>query len=207
MNLKDCFDRYKCDKGYKHHYHIEYEKEFSKVRNKEINFLEIGVYKGASTSAWHDYLPRANLYCVDIFERVDVKNIEVLNRERVHWLKSDSTTIEFKKEIKNWIGDLKFDFIIDDGLHTHTANEKTFTSLIDFLKDDGIYYIEDIYALDVMTKMERNNYWTVKQMKLGNIGDIQLGSLKSKLTNYNLKEISTRHLSRFPDSHIYKIRK
>ena len=62
MDLKDIFVKYKCDKGIKHGYWKLYQDDFEKVRNKEIDILEIGTFKGESTNAWLEYFPNANIY-------------------------------------------------------------------------------------------------------------------------------------------------
>jgi len=207
MNLKACLDKYKCDKGYKHHYHLEYEKELEKVRDEPVNFLEIGVWHGASTAAFHDYMPNATFWCVDTFERVNASKIEVLNRDRVKWLKADSTTDTFNQEMKDWIGNIEFDFVIDDGKHTHTANKQTFDSLIEFVKDGGIYWIEDVFALDKMSEKWVNDYWTKKKIKRGTVGLVPMAALKGSLMQYKMEEINHLDLSGEPDSYIYKVTK
>ena len=46
------------------------------------------------------------------------------------------------------IGVNKFDIILEDGLHEYSANICFFENSIDFLSDDGIYIIEDVYFKD-----------------------------------------------------------
>ena len=43
------------------------------------------------------------------------------------------------------IGDIKFDIILDDGLHNFEANICFFENSIGHLRNDGTYIIEDIY--------------------------------------------------------------
>jgi hypothetical protein len=47
---------------------------------------------------------------------------------------------------KRWPG-VRFDIIIDDGLHTPAANRKVLLNLWPRLKSGGLYYIEDVYPL------------------------------------------------------------
>ena len=44
--------------------------------------------------------------------------------------------------------DYKFDYIIDDGSHMEQDQIKTFQMLKPFMKEGGVYIIEDILALD-----------------------------------------------------------
>jgi tRNA G46 methylase TrmB len=69
--LLKIFDKHDCDKGSRKHFYNEvYEPHFEKVRNDPINILEIGVFLGESTAAFHEYFPNANIYGIDIFGNV-----------------------------------------------------------------------------------------------------------------------------------------
>ena len=63
--LLELFRKHRCDKGDLHKYHKTYEPEFKRLKNDEINILEIGVLFGNSLYSWLDYFPNANLYAVD----------------------------------------------------------------------------------------------------------------------------------------------
>ena len=53
----------------------------------------------------------------------------------------DSTN---KDQARNILNDIKFDYIIDDGDHRAPTQIKTLDCMWPYLKDDGIYFIEDI---------------------------------------------------------------
>lgn len=161
--LKELFDKHKCDKGTeKHHYYKEYEQYFESVREESINFLEIGTFKAASTRAFHEYFPNANIYTIDIFVRTNPEDLDILREDRVYWLKADSMDASLGTKIRNEWGDVKFDFIIDDGAHWPEANRLTFENLIPFLKDDGTYFIEDVWPMDRMNTSELSHPWLRK---------------------------------------------
>ena len=163
--LKQLFDKYDCDKSAKHNYHEVYEPLFEPRKNDPINFLEIGVFKGASTSAIHEYFPNATIYGLDIFERVKAEDIDILKDDRVEWLKGDSLNPSITDAIKAKWPDVKFDFILDDGAHWPEANQKTMKNLIQFLANDGIYIIEDVFPMSIMTQKELNLDWLKKSPK------------------------------------------
>ena len=163
--LRKSFDKAKSDKGSKHSYEKAYEENFEPLRNEPINILEIGIFRGESLAAWVDYFPNAQVYGLDTFQRIAPKDIDILNHERVHWLKGDSQTLNTKHKIKEKWPDVQFDIIIDDGLHTPAANGATFENLIEFMKDDGQYFVEDVWPLDIMTQKEWQNPWVVKRPK------------------------------------------
>jgi len=161
--LKDLFDKYDCDKGTeKHHYYKDYEPYFESVREEPLNILEVGTFKAASTRAFHEYFPNATIHTIDIFVRTDPKDLDVLSEERVKWLKADSMDASLPVKIRKEWGDVKFDFIIDDGAHWPEANRLTFENLVRFLKDDGTYFIEDVWPMDKMSQSELSNSWLKK---------------------------------------------
>ena len=160
--LKEIFDKHDCDKSQSHKYYKIYEKYFEEIRNEPINFLEIGIFRGASTKAWLEYFPNAKIYCTDTFERVPPHEIGALKSSRVQWFKGDSTHAGVSKRvIDNW-GMMKFDFIIDDGAHWPEAQRLTFQNFFPFLKEGGTYFVEDVFPMHIMNKDELNYYWFKK---------------------------------------------
>ena len=160
--LDTLFNKYGCDKAKKHHYHTVYEPEFDSLRNEPINILEVGVFKGDSIRAWLDYFPNATIYGIDLFKRVSVKDIDVLHDDRVKFIKADSTNIGVRSQIKKYWPRIRFDIIIDDGLHTPDANAKTLHNLYPLLKKNGRYYVEDVWPIDIMTTAQMDHWWIKK---------------------------------------------
>jgi hypothetical protein len=63
----------------------------------------------------------------------------------------------------NEIGDVKFDLILDDGLHTYEANANFIEHSYDRVKSGGFYVIEDIQTstdniLKFYSLIRQNNY-------------------------------------------------
>lgn len=203
--LKEIFKKNECDKGIKHCYELIYEKDFDTLKNENINLLEIGIFRGESIKSWIEYFPNATIYGIDIFTRIKESDIEILKHPRVKYLKADSTKTDIRSIIKaNWT-DVKFDIIIDDGLHTPLGNKETFLNLNEFLKDTGLFYIEDIWPLDEMTEEEMKHPWIKKysQDYTKENMNIFLDSIKK----YKTTKFDNRLISKEPDSIIYKITK
>ena len=150
MNMLELFKKHSCEKIW-HNYSELYEADFEHLRKKNINILEVGTFRGESLNVWLDYFTNANIYTIDTFERVAPKALPMLNNIRVKDAKLDSTAKECNEYFKNL--NIKFDFIIDDGLHTPDGQRKTFENLIEFTDN---YYIEDVWNLD---KVNMNNPW------------------------------------------------
>lgn len=203
--LRKIFKKNKCDKGSKHSYELVYEKDFELIKNEKINILEVGIFKGESTASWIEYFPNATVYGIDIFKRVKEADIEILSHPRVKHLKADSIQSKIVSIIKtNW-PDIKFDIIIDDGLHTPLANKETFLNLIDFLKINGVFYIEDVWPLNEMTDKEMNNPWILKHPQ--DYTKENMNKFLDSIKGYNLEIFDNRKISKEPDSVIYKITK
>ena len=143
------------DKSTSHDYHILYSFIFNKLgENSKLNVLEIGLgtnnpqlvstmgqngRPGASLYAFREYLPNAHIYGCDIdkdilFESERIKTCYVDQME--------STT--FDKLSENF-GNIKFDLIIDDGLHSIGANLNTLLYALNNLNENGWIAIEDIH--------------------------------------------------------------
>ena len=157
--LETIFNTWGTDKSRTHKYHIVYEPVFEKLRDQEINVLEIGCWDGASTKALFEYFPKANIYTIDIFTRNHPSHIGVLKEERVHWIKGDSTVASIVPRVRKQWEDVKFDIIIDDGAHRPLANMLTLRNLMQFLKEDGVYFIEDVWPMERMSFEELGFAW------------------------------------------------
>ena len=203
--LEDLFNKHDSDKSRKHNYHTVYEPDFEKFRLQEINFLEVGVFKGESVAAWLDFFPNATIYGLDIFVRVKAEQIDILKHPRCKWLKVDSTGFDCGGVIqREWPG-VKFDVIIDDGLHTPKANSQTFTNLFPLLKDDGAYYVEDVFPLDIMTSQEYSIDWIRKRPM--DYNPMTMDTFNRAISGNNITHYDLRKQTGKPDSYIIKIEK
>lgn len=214
--LLKIFDKFDTDKGSrKHFYHHVYEPHFEAVRHDAINILEIGVFKGESTAALHEYFPNAQIYGLDIFVRVPAEDIEVLKEDRVHWLKADSLDASCTDLIKEkWPG-VEFDIIIDDGAHWPEANRLTFKHTFPFLKEGGKYFVEDVWPFDIMDFSDYNHPWIIARPDIYNRQDYMMflaefSSYKHELYDVRMKSDWAKnndHREYIPDSTIMLIEK
>ena len=171
--LTKLMNLYGSDKGGKnnHHNYSEYYSDiFFHKRNKIKNFLEIGLGTNnenlpsnmgkdgkplASLRAWRDFFINANIYGADIDKEI------LKNEERIKTFFVDQTNPKAISTMFKNIGEEKFDIILEDGLHEYSANICFFENAIDFLEEDGIYIIEDIYYKDkikFIKYFENKNY-------------------------------------------------
>ena len=149
-DYRNIFEKFKSNKGgyfkrdntIRHFYADFYEESLKNIKIE--NLLEIGIEYGGSLRAWSALFPKSNIFGADI-------NKEYLFEESN--IKTFYTNQLDKDELNNFynkIKDIKFDVIIDDGLHTYEANINTFEILYSLLdKQKGIYFIEDIIFKDL----------------------------------------------------------
>lgn len=133
------------DKGDIHHtfagrtYLDIYERYLSHLKDKPINFLEIGVRDGSSHRMWSDFFSDdSQIYGIDIDPRCkqsEKKNVKI-------FIGSQSSP-EIIEEVATHAGGL-FDAIIDDGSHINELTIKSFDLLFPYLKSGGVYIIEDL---------------------------------------------------------------
>lgn len=158
LQLQNILNKNNSDKASSHNYHILYSYIFDKLGiNSSLNILEIGIgtnnpnivstmgingTPGASLYSFAEYLPNSNIYGADID-----KNI-LFNTNRIHTCFVDQLNKEtFKGIIKNF-GNIKFDLIIDDGLHSIGANLNTLIFALENLNENGWIVIEDIHIIN-----------------------------------------------------------
>lgn len=159
--LYTLFEKYKTDKSSKHSYHLIYEPLFSPLKDKEINFLEVGVWKGHSMQAFLEYFPKAQMYGIDIFSRLNIEEVECFGDPRVNLAKCDSTSLKETSKALHDFG-VTYDIILDDGAHTPESNKLTFRHCSQYLKSGGMYIIEDVWPLDIMTDKELRHRWLIR---------------------------------------------
>ncbi|MGV7234718.1 MAG: class I SAM-dependent methyltransferase [Nitrosomonadaceae bacterium] len=201
--LVELFDKYKCDKGnLKHRYDRVYEPALHQLKDHPFRMLEIGVFKGNSTEAFVEYCPQVQVVGVDIFVRVDVRNIPILNHPQVHACKCDSLEGP-NDEFKELAGD-GFDIIIDDGLHTHEAQWKTFLNFFPYLKEGGSYFIEDVWPYDMMTPAQKQHPWLKKHEPA--FSEEEYLHLMNVIAPYNYERHDLRE-GYDPDTFILEIKK
>ena len=138
--LHRAYDKYKeSDNGTVHSYIEFYEGILFPYRNKKINLLEIGIWKGGSLLMWDEYFSKAKIFGIETseFKWPDSevkKNIEVIQGD------GSSSEILNNSKLKN----VKFDIIIDDANHNIKQQQDIFNVFYKRLKKNGLYIIEDV---------------------------------------------------------------
>jgi cephalosporin hydroxylase len=125
------------------HYLPIYESHFERYVNKPLTILEIGCLHGGSLQLWKRYFgPHATIVGIDIDPNCmahveDQISIRIGSQEDPQFL--ESVVAEFGQ----------FDIVIDDGSHVPEHQIVSFKTLYPFVKENGIYVVEDLHT----------NYW------------------------------------------------
>lgn len=121
-------------------YFHSYDHFFSKYRNQNITFVEIGILGGGSLFMWRDYFgPNARIIGVDL--NPNAKKWESEGFEIYIGSQSDAA---FWTEFVEKVGSI--DVVLDDGGHTYEQQIITTESLLGSMKDGGIIVIEDTHT-------------------------------------------------------------
>jgi hypothetical protein len=137
--LRECFDRYDCDKGKQHDYAGMYSETFKELECVD-RMLEIGFGAGRSGLAWRDALPNTNL---TFLEKTPYEGI-LEEAKSLNMIVGDSARTSIVSTLFNEI--LPFDVIIDDGDHRPDYQFQTFLNFE--TKWTGVYVIEDIIGVE-----------------------------------------------------------
>ena len=194
--LTELMNLHGSDKGGKnnHHNYSEYYSHiFFNKKNSIKKFLEVGLGTNninlasnmgadgkplASLRAWRDYFINAEIYGADIDKSI------LKNEEKIKTFYVDQTDPVTILEMFKKTGVKNFDVILEDGLHEFNANICFFENAINFLSNDGLYIIEDVYYKD---KIKFINYF--------------------KNTNYNFSIVDIYHNENIANNCIVLINK
>jgi hypothetical protein len=128
------------DKSSKEHDYLSfYESLFQAIRHDRITILEIGVLYGASLRVWKEYFPNGTVIGADIDPGVKSYNTARILTEVI-----DQSNIEDLVQLGVKHG--PFDIIIEDGSHQWEHQITTFRTLFPFVKNGGLYIVEDLHT-------------------------------------------------------------
>ena len=138
-----------------HNYCDKYDKILFSLREQFTNILEIGVDKGFSLKMWEEYFPNALIYGVDI--NSECKKYET---DRVKVIITDQGDDLQLKKVGEEYG--LFDMILDDGSHKHKHQITSYKALFPFVKNKGLYIIEDLFSSYFITYPTTSDFGETK---------------------------------------------
>ena len=143
ISLDYLFKKYETDKSNAiHGFTKYYTNHLNKLKNKKLNFLEIGSAGGGSAAAFVHYFDKSNVFCLDV-------NLTLVKykSDKINFFGLDSSNSKmlyrFLKNIEERFFVKKFDVIIDDGSHILSDQLFSINYFYKYLKKGGYYIIED----------------------------------------------------------------
>ena len=122
-----------------HHYLEVYDPFLSRWVDKEVKFLEIGIFKGGSLHLWRDYFPKGTIVGIDLELPPDF-----VPGERIQLFQGSQADTQFLSRVATRIAPEGFDIIIDDASHIGELSKTTFWHLFHHhLEPGGLYATED----------------------------------------------------------------
>ncbi len=172
------FKRHGSDKSTVHNYHKVYSRIFQKMSTNAPHILEIGLgtnnsavpsnmgrrgKPGASLRAWRELFPEGQIVGADIDSSI------LFEEQNITTYLLDQTSSESWKTFLEVIQNRKFNLIIDDGLHSPSANLKTLLFSLNLLDQNGFLVIEDIHpkslpvwSIALSSLKQDQRYWFLK---------------------------------------------
>lgn len=146
--LEELYEKYGTDKGIDpsfcngeskgHEYGLFYYDYFRPYLDKNPAILEIGVFEGKSMLAHNEFFnSNCTLVGIDAYESL---TFDISKYPNMYFYADGSEADTTLDAMKNF----KFDIIIDDAVHTYDNQLFNLLYYPQFLKDDGIYIIEDL---------------------------------------------------------------
>jgi len=119
----------------------KYEEKFSKYKTFPIKLFEIGIENGGALEIYSKYFPEAKLI-LGCDKNRDCEKLQY-DESNIKIIIGDVNNEKIKNEI---IEHSKFDIIIDDGSHGSIDTVSSFCNYFNYLKDDGLFIIEDLHC-------------------------------------------------------------
>lgn len=163
----------------------KYEKFLPFGREDNLKILEIGVWKGVSLKMWSEFYPNSLVWGIDINPKC-WKPTKKNNRIKV--LIGDQNDVDFLKHVCELYG--PFDLIIDDGSHNTKHQYTTFNFMVNCLKKNGVYIVEDI-ATSYWDRFIQDGFSMVDFLK-GLVDDVNYYGAKYAGKNYRKESLLNR---------------
>ena len=163
--LTDFCDNTLTDKNTIHSNLEVYETLFQQKKFTAKQILEIGIgpiphQNGGSICMWSMYFPNADIHACDVIP-IDHVNGYLINHPRVY-LHTSNNAYNTNFVTNTFLNkNMKFDILIDDGMHSLGSMISFIRLYLPLLKDDGILVIEDvqdIYWINHLREVTPNEY-------------------------------------------------
>lgn len=130
-----------------HSYHKFYEKYFEPIKNKSLDILEIGSFKGNATAAFYFYLKNSQITSCDLYP-----DFFLYKSKRIKQFKIDNSS-ERELNLNILEKNINFDIIIEDAGHYFKDQIISLFMLFRSLNSGGIFVVEELDFPDTRDDM------------------------------------------------------
>ena len=131
---------YQDDFNNAHTYAVIYDRLFEPYKNKQINFLEIGINYGGNIVLCSEYFSNIKHYGIDIEDYIKI------DRDLFTFYKGSFDDPKVVEQASQQ----QYDIILEDASHYPIHQLKSIDLYLPMLKPDGIMIIEDIQRVEVL---------------------------------------------------------
>jgi hypothetical protein len=124
-----------------------YDLAFEPYKDKDINFVEIGVHDGGSMTLWKEYFTNAEIYGMD--NRLHEPCKEFADKHGINYIIGNAYDDCIVNQIPN------IDIFIDDGPHTLESQLISIEKYLPKMNSNGIFIIEDIQSYDYLNILKQ----------------------------------------------------
>lgn len=164
--LSEIARKYPTDKVGHHEYTPIYHRHLEKRRNEDIVLIEHGVggYRfpdrgGGGLQMWQEYFPNGTVVGTDIYNK---NGLNLGDRIKIYQGGQDSPFLRDKIILDKGVPD----FVVDDASHNCIKTVLTFDLWWPYLKDGGIYFVEDVHT----------SYWNSEEYQGDDSGNPSIGT-------------------------------
>jgi glycosyltransferase involved in cell wall biosynthesis len=120
------------------------------VQSSMVGFAPEGYRPGGSLRSWRGFFPNATIFGIDV-----QPDTQFDDEERIVTLLCDSTDPDQVNKLMSKLNYREFDIIVDDGSHILENQFKTLRNFYPFLKNGGLYVVEDVAHNGLAKQTER----------------------------------------------------
>jgi len=135
---------------HKHAYTATYTQAFAPLKNKAIDFAEIGLAGGSSAAMWLNYFPKANCTFLDCDKNL-LENFRKHNTPRTTLTHVD---MDIPGDLTRVLNGNLYDVILDDASHRPDHQLRMIREATPFIKSGGYCIVEDIVRASDMAEWE-----------------------------------------------------
>ena len=165
-----------------------YDLLFARLKEKKINFAEIGIFKNSSIKMWRSYFSKAKIHGFEYNEKY-IKSAKKNKLTNTYYHKIDvaneSSINESFKKVKK-----KFDIILDDSTHEFNDQIRIIKNCHKYLNNSGVLIIEDIFRFRDKHS-EIKYFYSLKRLKkyFHNIVFVEINHINNFTASWKCEKI------------------